>query len=506
MKKYRILLMMSVVIMSLISCETVDFGETNDNHNGPSELNTGALLTAAQRRFVTVGGRPWLGNPNLYVQYRSQPSYSDPSRYAESAVDWQGLYVQTLINLQDIIEISQDELSNTMPAYTDNGSINNQMGIARIMKVLIFKRLTDSYGDIPYTEALAGLEIQSPAYTAQSEIYADFVTELQEARDMMDVNEAGPTGDIIYGGDVASWKKFANSLLLSVAMQMSDANESLAMSTFNEALSDANGVIEAVEEEAWYFPVNVSTLVNPWTSFRPADYNLSDYLTNSLQGVGDDYSNTARDSRIDIFSNEPDGTGLPYGLADYTGIGSSVKISLYLTAPESPFPWLTSSYVYLNRAEAAAKGWTSEDAEAMLEQGILNSYESISTYWGSLNYLSSNYVQSQGLTPVDITGDAAAFAAARLSDAGNVGIEQVIGEEKWAALFSQGFDAWSEFRRTGFPLLTPSPNPLNAGPIPTRYIYPNQEQSVNNGNWSSAVGNLLPAEDRNTSRIWWDVE
>ena len=498
MKKYKILLFLSVILMSLVSCETVDFEDTNENPNGPAEFDTGALLSGAQRRFLTFTGRSYLGDPNLYVQYRSQPVYQDPSRYAETPQDWSAYYVQTLANLQQIVNLSQDEEFISKPSYTANGSAANQIGLARIWKVLIFKRITDTYGDIPYFEAL-NPEIQSPAYTPQQEIYADFIKELQEARDMMEAGAVGPAGDLIYGGDVDAWKRFANTLLLNIAMQISDADPALAQATFNEALNNASGVIEEVGQEAWYIPVNVATLDNPWTSFRPADYNLSEFLMDALQGDAADYSSTVVDSRVNIFANNPTGDGLPYGLADYSGIGTDVKISLYVTSPTSPLPILTAGYTWLNRAEAAVKGWTSEDPAEALTNGITSSYESVSSYWGQ-----GDHVDAAGLDVVDITADAAAFAAARVADAALVGFEQVIGEEKWVALFSQGFDSWSEFRRTDFPVLTPSPDPLNNGPIPTRYLYPNTEINLNNANYSAAVGRLTPAEDRNTSRIWWD--
>ena len=175
MKKYKVLLLLSIMLLSLGSCETVDFGDTNENTNGALELNTGALLTAAQRRFTAgIGFRDWLSNVHHYVHYQSQPVYQDPSRYAETPTDWSAYYVQTLNNLQAIIELSQDEDLITTPAYLANGSVNNQVAVARIMKVLIFKRLTDTYGDIPYFDAL-NPEIQSPAYTSQEEIYQGFL-------------------------------------------------------------------------------------------------------------------------------------------------------------------------------------------------------------------------------------------------------------------------------------------------------------------------------------------
>lgn len=493
------------MFLSLGSCETVDFGDTNENTNGPSEFDSAALLSAAQRRFVTIGFRDWLVNPHLYVQYQAQPVYQDESRYAEGPTNWAAYYAGAgsvggaLSALQQVINLSNDPEVNTTPAYLSNGSANNQLAVARIMKVVVYKRLTDTYGDIPYFEAL-NPEIQSPAYTPQREIYNDFIKELTEARDMLEPAGAGAAGDLFYDGDVESWGRFANSLLLTVTMQMSETEDAgVAETAFNEALTNEYGVIETVDQEAWYQPINVSTLVNPWTAFRPADYNMSEYMQDALQGDEPDYSNVTFDHRLEIYSSDAQGDGLPYGLEDYTGIGSSVRISEYITSPTSPFPILTSAYTYLNRAEAAERGWTSEDAAAMLETGIVQSYASTSAYFGN-----GPHIADAGLDPIDITEFADNFATKRLADAASVGMMQVIAEEKWAALFPQGFLAWNEWRRTGFPILTPSPDPLNSGEIPTRYLYPTSEINLNNANYQTGVGGLSPAADKNTSKVWWD--
>ncbi|WP_424495106.1 SusD/RagB family nutrient-binding outer membrane lipoprotein [Salinimicrobium sp. GXAS 041] len=500
MKKYNVILLVAVMLLSLGSCETVDFGDTNENPNGSLELNSGALLTAAQRQYTAgIGFRDWLGNPHLYVQYQAQPSYPDPSRYAETPVDWEPYYVQTLQNLQQILNVSQDESVTSTPAYQANGSVDNQIAVARIMKVIIFKRLTDTYGDIPYMEAL-NPEIQSPAYTPQQEIYQDFISELKEARDMLNPAEMGAQGDIFYGGDVEAWGKFANSLLLSVTMQISETElAGTAATEFQAALNNEYGVIETVSEEAWYTPVNVATLDNPWVAFRPADYNMAEFIQDALQGDNDDYSNDMFDERLRVYSTAPEAPGLVYGVQEGVAEGTSARISTYITSPIAPFPILTSAYTYLNRAEAAELGWTSEDAEAMLEAGIIQSYTATSEKFGT-----GAHVEAAGLEPMVITEDAAAFAASRLEDASATGILQVIGEEKWAALFPQGFLAWNEWRRTGWPDLTPSPDPLNDGGIPTRYLYPVNEINLNNANYQTGVSNLDPATDKNTSRVWWD--
>lgn len=489
MKKIKIILS-ALLIFGAYSCDTVDFGDTDENVNGPSEYNSGALLAAAQRRLATTGGRQYKSVPTLYVQYQSQPAYQDESRYGETPYTWTSFYVQTLSNLEEIVNQANDPEVNTSVSFLSNGSVNNQIGIAKIMKAIIFRRITDSYGDIPYSEAL-NPEIQSPKYDTQEFIYKDLINELKEARDLLDATEAAPTGDLIYDGDVSKWKKFANSSILSLSIQLSNKYPGVsdfAATEFNSALTNTAGVIESIEDEAWFTHLNTATFENPYSGFRAADYALSEYFVNALQGDGNDFSSTTSDSRLQIFADDASLEGYPYGLESNPSGLITAKMSSNIASPDAPAAWLTAAYTYLNRADAANLGWTSEDPANMLEMGIQKSYETLSAHYG-----------------VDITADAATFAAARVSDASSTSMAQVIGEEKWVALYPEGFEAWSEWRRTDYPILTPSPDPLNSsGEIATRYMYPTSEISLNGANYSSGVSNLSPATDNNDSKVWWD--
>lgn len=503
MKKYSIILMLSMMLFSLGSCENMDFGDINENTNGPTEFDSAALLTAAQIRFTQIGFRDWLVNPHLYVQYQAQPVYQDESRYAERPVPFEQFYTDVLNPLQTIIEVSNNPEITATPAYQANGSPANQIAVAKIMKVMVYKKLTNSYGAVPYFEAL-NPDNKQPVYTPQEEIYMDFIEILKSARDTIVVEETGTVGDVIYGGDMAKWQKFANSLLLTITMQMSEVAPDLAATEFQAALTNEFGVIETVEDEAWYQPINLGTLSNPWTEFRPADYNMSEFFQNAFQGdMPLEYSNSTFDARLNVFSTDPTAEGLPYGLGPggYSEVSSSAQISPYITAPLAPFPFMTSAYTYLNRAEAAELGWTTEDPAAMLEMGIIQSYASVTNYFGM-----GPHTGSGGLEPIDITSEAAAFAASRLADAGSDGLLNVIREEKWASLFPQGFQAWSEWRRTNVPVLEPSPDPLNDGQIQTRYLYPSTENNINSASVQAAVSLLSPAEDSNTAHVWWDVD
>ncbi|MCM8567803.1 SusD/RagB family nutrient-binding outer membrane lipoprotein [Gramella jeungdoensis] len=508
MKKYSLIAILFAAIIGFTSCENNDFGDTNKNVNGAQDPNPAALMTGAMMRYATLTGRDYLTRPALYVQYQSQTQYTDEQRYNESPASWSGYYVQTLSNLSLIKEIYSQE-GELSPALVAQGSANNQIGVATIYSTVIWKRLTDTFGPVPF-EAYFTDDL-TPAYSTQETIYKTLIEDLKMARDMIAPEENHPTGDIIYGGDVTKWRKFANSMIMAMSIQLSEVAPGYASAEFASALNNEFGVIEEVDEEAWFDYQNTPGFENPWTALRKADYANSKTITDALMGNSTDddlsdpdashnpTSNTTYDSRLEIFSNDATADGLEYGRASNPDGASAVKLNeTYIWREEAPLPIMTSAYTYLNRAEAAELGWTSEDAGEMLEKGIIQSYESMTFYWGMADYLSNDET-------VDITDDAAAYAAARLADAADAGMLQVIGEEKWVTLFPNGFDAWSEWRRTGFPALQPAPAAFNAGTIPTRLVYPNSEGGLNTENYQEAVNQLSPSTDNNTSTFWWDV-
>lgn len=482
MKKIFIALL-SIVLFST-SCENIDFGDTNKNVNGPADASTAALLSGAITDFSTTTGRPYRITPTLNVQYLVQLVYNDEMLYADYAGSWSGYYVQELSNLQVVINTCSDPENATNPLILANGAVENQLAVAKIFKSVIFKRVTDLFGNVPYSEAL-NPDILLPKYDAQEDIYKGMIAEVKAARDMISTAKAGPTGDVIYNGDMVLWQKFANSFLVSLGMQLTKVDATLAKATVTEALNNSLGVLEDVADDAIYTFDKENGFNNPWNWMRPADYGVSAEFISALTGNGFT-SNTTMDARIDYIATNPELPGLPYGHVSYSGENSPV--AGVIIAPDTRLPLLTSSYVYLHRAEAAARGWTSEDAGAMLKAGIMNSY-----------------ALGSGLYGVDIT-DGADYADARVADMGTVagGALRVIGEEKWVALFPLGYDSWSEWRRTGIPALTPAVDAINDGQIPRRYNYPSDEASLNADGYNSGKGALAPSTDNNTSRFWWD--
>lgn len=489
----KLLIILPLLLIGFTACENVDFGDTNVDDDAVTNPDTQGLMAGAMNRFFTLTGREYMSRPTLYIQYQSQNVYTDESQYNEAPSVWGGYYVQTLSNLAEIVEInSADEVDDLTRTY---GAPVNQIGVAELMSVLIWKRVTDVFGPIPYENAL-GEEELTPAYTDQEVIYKDLIERAKTARDQLNASLPGPTGDVVYGGDVTMWKKFANSFIMAASLQLTKkypGASGYSATQFSQALAHPAGVIDELAEEMWYQHANSPGATNPYAAFRAADYSLSEPFVDALKGNAGstgtiDYSNTTYDNRLDVFATDATKAGRPYGIedtsGDFAGMSDAVK------APDSPFPYMTAAYTYLNRAEAAELGWTSEVAADMFEEGVTKSFESFD----------ANYVGDGSLE-----ANASGYVTNRLADYGTVGALQVIREEKWVALFPNGFDAWSEWRRTGVPGLTPAPDALNDGSIPRRYLYPADEAGVNTQSYNEGVNKLSPGTDSNTSRFWWDI-
>jgi len=479
------------ISLAITGCDISDFGDTNQNVNGPTEGNTASLLSGAMTNFASWGLYSRSTYPTLYVQYFMKPIAPTPMLYDERGWDWQSYYVQLLSNLSEVIETVSAPDAASDPAILANGALENQKAVAMIFKAVVFKRVTDLFGDVPYSDAL-NIETFTPRYDQQEDIYAGMITNVRAARDMINVASDGPTGDAIYGGDMDMWIKFANSFLMQLSIQLSEVSSSKVnpQAEFVSALAHPGGVIEMLEEEAWHIFDVENGFYNPWNQVDSTFYGVSMELVSSLKGRGENKvtSNTTFDNRLLVVMADTSESGLPYGFQDYDSTSSDIASILF--ASGTPMPLLTAAYTWLNRAEAAERGWSSENVTELLSNGIKASFVSFEALYNQEDTLS--------------LGDGASYALARVEDAAEVGNRQVIAEEKWIALYPIGFDAWSEWRRTEIPILKPAADAMNNGEIPRRGNYPGEEASLNNSNYRSAVSRLSPPTDNNTSRIWWN--
>lgn len=467
------------ITLIIMSCERTDFGDTNTDPYAPSSGNADALFRAAIVNYYSFSGWRRTLVPSLYCQYQSQPLYTEEQRYSEYAESWSNDF-QSLTNFKEVLNITEDI----------RGDTSNRQATAELISVLIWKGLTDAFGDIPYADALQGENSPNPAYSTQEAIYFDLIARAKAARDLFseEAFKLDADTDMIYEGNIIAWRKFANTLIMGLAIQISNRYpdpSGEAATAFVEALNNSYGSMEYIEDSAVLGYDLEGGVKNPFSGTITAFFALSKEFTDAVQGeIGrgslNPTSNHTWDNRINRFSTNPAEDGLPYGYATYEETGEEARMALDLVAPDAESVIYSATYSLLNRADAAQLGWTNENPESLLRQAIISSYN----YW-------------------NVEG-AIAYADARITDAEDIGYAQVIGEEKWVALFPYGVEAWTEQRRTGYPLLLPSPEPLNDGTIPTRYVYPTEESSINSTNWAKGVATLNPPTDNNSSKIWWD--
>lgn len=456
-----------------------DFGSINNNPNATTAPITSALLTNVESQLGnTVWGNGITIRGGLFSQFFSETQYTEASRYDLPVFNMDGYYSGPMYDLQNIINYNSDPATAGIAAA--NGSNANQIAVARILKAYYYWILTDTYGDLPYFEALKGEGIL--AYDKQSDIYTDLFKELKEAADGFD---NGPTvkGDVFLNGDINKWKKFANSIRLLMALRLSKVDATKGQAEFSAALSHPAGVIENNSDNAsLVFPGGIYNhpLYQYYNITLRFDYALSKTVTDQLSGTND--------TRINAYGSSS--VGFPYGLTRDNAVifsGANPNWSYVLAAdkrtPSSPISILSASQVYLARAEAAQRTWTSESATAMYALGIQRSWEE----WG---------VYNAGSLATYMAQPAVALSAGSPLDK--------IQTQQWIAFYPNGTQGWSNWRRTGIPALAPAPG---AGkPIPRRIPYGPNDYNYNLEMVTAAAAQYKvgAVDDSQDGRVWWD--
>lgn len=482
----KTIILISVVLIGLAGggCEIDEFDKTNTNPLTTNLPVTGALLTSAliDLGYAEVG-------PGLYCQYFSQTFYTDFSCYSANNSNSMDFYTEGLYDLQNIINTNTD---NATKSYAESSGANeNQIAIARILKAYYFRLITDYFGDVPYADALKGdPEVK---YDTQESIYKNLIKELTES--VAQFTTGRPVkGDIVYNGDTGKWKKFANSLRMMLALNLSKrypGTSEYAANEFRAALADGAGSIESnTDNFQLKYPTN-STYKNPfYTEFMGG--NTAESAT--MVSILNDY--IGGDQRQLVFgsdrSGNPSNTGVPYGRSrSYSDPWCQQHPArCYVMAPQfrsesSPLFLLKASSVLLARAEAADRGWTSENASDLYKAGITASF----TGWG-LPAPDADYIAKTNVA---------------LGPAGS-NLKQ-IAYQQYLAAYPDGHLGWNIWRRTGYPVLFPAPDAVNFPKlIPRRFMYGTSDYSLTASAIEEALARLAPNGDKMDSRVWWDKE
>ncbi len=524
---YRILFWIAAgTIMTFSSCDTNELHDLNVSPQRLNEIDMNFLFSNAELSLADGGPES-----NRYLNWRTNVGYTaywmqhlaslgtglntagDKYFVNVEADDapWDYGYSGQLKNLTEV-------LKQTGPGGFEEGKRPNTRQAARIVQAFVHLRLTDWYGNVPYTDANQGIEgIFFPTYDSQESIYTDLFKELEEAGAAIsssNLDDGFAAADMIYQGDITKWKKWANSLILKMAMQISDVNPTLAAQKVTQALSGA-GVFASNEDMPW---VPQAEAPSVWVNqnglsraFIGGDGGQSRVMSKTLIDVlkGTDPDNAADDDpRLMIFSGGVGGDtdplaqeGMPNGLDGgtvdiYTGIeGTDVNVVFSLLNNlffrlDSPYKLMTYAEIEFLLAEANERGigTVGGSAQSHYDAGIKAAMQMYTPY-----------------DPTFVVTDAAVsgYLAQYPYTSGATGL-RMVAEQQWLNGMLSWWDAWTYWRRMDLPQLTPVDYPGNVtgGQIPTRLLYPSKEISSNNENLQA--GGTKP----NTflGKVWWDID
>jgi len=487
-----------------------------DNLTGVTDINDNPTQATSMEPALQFANLPLAIVPNRYEAWRANLIHAacisqqvattftafSGCRYTRNAAYLSAHWDQQWTVVRNI----EDVLTKTNPE--DNPELVNIHAMTRILRVYFMQRMTDLYGNIPYEQAGKGLteNVQNPEYNSVQEVYPAMIADLQEARGQLDpgVSAIDPAQDLLFSGDVAKWQRFANSLILRIGMRMSEVAPGQAQSAVEDAIS--NGVMESNDDIAYTihaesngdrngigevfndFPngghgfhmsqtfmdvlkgdAGVSNVIDPRTSIFAAQYTDSDEL---------------------VTDNPADLEGLQNGLepADLPDdrFVFAQPNRAYMVRYDSPDLWMSFAEVKFLLAEAALRNWGTSGAQQHYEEGIEAAMKHLTIYGA----------------PEIADADIQTYMAS-LPDRDPT-LEEII-EQKWLALFLNGYEAWAELRRTGYPdEIVPVDYPGNVtnGEIPSRLEYPNSESFVNGTNYEAGATN---PNEMSTS-LWWAID
>lgn len=498
-----------IIFLWVVSACTTDFENINENPNSPTvdKAAPDQLLTNAIEAMVDRVHEIFLGHEmgSCWAQHMAKCQYTDEDRYIYRpdvvTASWTSFYATSG---QDI------DLVRKLGASTGNP---NYEAIGKVLRVYVGSVLTDLFGEVPYSQAWKGDQsIISPSYDTQEDIYALMIEELDEANTLFQTSGFAVKGDILYKGDITKWKKFANSLRLRLLLRQSGPNpgDATAKMTAMLAAPATYPIFEDNEDNAALVYLGSSPNNNPINENRKTrdDHRVSENLIDLLINNGD--------YRVMVYAKPSAGTdefvGMRNGLTSVdaaafngNGLSNTSKIGDYFSAATAPGMLMSYAELEFILAEAAKKGYIpggEAAAQAHYEAGMKGSFEQFRAPLQAIfdEHAGDEYGQfaiPNGFT-VDEAYEEALAASPYVAGSGL----QLIATQRYLATFDQGLQTWFEWRRTGYPVLTPATSGTNGGFIPVRIPYPLGEATLNKAAMDAAIARQ-GADDLNT-KVWWD--
>lgn len=491
--------LLAVSALAVTACET-DLTDLNTNPNSPTTAPATTLFTQATVNTIGRfnGSFQTLSMTSLFAHHIAQVQYveEDRGRIRTEVIDglFAGVYTSELEDYEKVVALGTAANSP------------NTVGPARVMQSWVFQQITDLWGDIPFSEALKG-DIggpMKPRYDPQEDIYDSLIVRLTEAGAAMDPasTDAGLGGaDPIYGGDVAQWRKFANVLRARMAMRMQGVDPAKASTELTAAFAAVGGLFTSNADNAVLAWPGDGVFDNPWAANFATrdDHRMSKTLIDTLIAFSDPrlpvyaqptvanpavyagLQNGLDNVTVTPFFNTTSRPGARFypGATSYGTYGTSAGNA----EPSNILTYAELCFIQAEAAERSMGGLAPAGAAAFYNAGVRASI----LQWGGTDAEATTYLGRPGVT---YTPGAAGLLQIHL--------------QKWIALFTQGSEAWSNWRRTDNPsTIVPGPSAYPEGiPVARRLPYPGAEQSVNATSLAEAIARQ--GADTYATRMWWD--
>jgi hypothetical protein len=492
-RKYRLNLkqaLFAVLVTAVGFSGCKKYLDINKNPNNPDSADPTLLLPTTQAAISQVIGNAFQVYGNIWAQYWTQSpvasQYKSIDQYAPVATDfdrpWLNLYRVALVNADLITKSTQADLENVK-------------GIAYLMKAYSFQVATDAFGDVPLSQALQPTVYANPRFDTQQAVYDSIFMYISKAMPLLKANSVSPGAqDMIYNGDMTKWVAFANTLELRAYLRLTNIDPTTAKAgiaalyatnptfltvdatitytstggnenpLYNEATSPTLGGIQNL--------VASSTVVNAF--IKNGDPRLAKFYTLFIDKV----------SPVDSLISIPQGSYLSY-------VNKKVSTPSPLvggqnndpTSAVAPVKLLSAAESYFLQAEAVARGWAAGDVNALYKQGMQASFTATGV--------------GDATTYIDTAKSGLPALTGAISP--NDKVKAIITQKYYAMCGFQGFEAWNEWRRTGFPtfFVTSAATTIDPGQMPLRMLYPNSELT-SNLNYPGTIPIYKP--------VWWGLQ
>lgn len=508
--------------------------DINTNPNVAQNVTPSLLLTNAELQMGTAMGVDLQIFGSIWAEHWTQwylsSQYKRIEQYQPDASDfdrvWNIFYAGTLMDLKKMDQIA---------AQTN---MNQYRAISKLLMAYNFQAITDGWGDVPFTQALQGDNgITSPIYDDQAVVYAGLLGLVDSGMALIDPSDPNlPAGDdLIYGGDMIKWMRFGNTLKLKILLRMSEVNPTVAQQGIEDLYdSGAEFIGTDIDDDAMIRYISTAGNNNPLYSEMTGLSGTQNIIA-SATSVDSFYSNF--DRRVFAFyipTSSGAVAGVQQGLYNATSgtpySPASDLVGAYAADPNSalaPVKFITTYESYLLQAEAVARGWThgAGDAQSLFEAAIYDNYDAYAAAFPEETLRDSfDGVPISAATIFTLTPEYAAYAYIHGDTlTGFIGDEDVtlfnspasywgtyptggtvqeqvrhIITQKWFCMNgNQGFEAWTEYRRTGYPdFLVISANSRIGDVFPARFFYPSGELTTNLN---------FPGQPLITEKVWWDT-